>query len=135
MANTAIILKTFNKQLTEFIEDISQIFPGEKDVIVLSTFMKTVMYGKPRAIIDVWYKFISLKYNKEIENGEIEYFLNKDYSEDLQSAPGSSETLDTINKLRTTIKLAFDQDENREKRVLYYFKIESITCDDRDFLS
>jgi len=127
MANTAIILKTFNKQLTEFIEDISQIFPGEKDVIVLSTFMKTVMYGKPRAIIDVWYKFISLKYNKEIEDGEIEYFLNKDYSEDLQSAPGSSETLDTINKLRTTIKLAFDQDENREKTIKYMQNITKLS--------
>ena len=127
MANTAIILKTFNKQLTEFIEDISQIFPGEKDVIVLSTFMRTVMYGKPRAIIDVWYKFISLKYNKEIENGEIEYFLNKDYSEDLQSAPGSSETLDTINKLRTTIKLAFNQDENREKTIKYMQNITKLS--------
>ena len=85
------------------------------------------MYGKPRAIIDVWYKFISLKYNKEIENGEIEYFLNKDYSEDLQSAPGSSETLDTINKLRTTIKLAFDQDENREKTIKYMQNITKLS--------
>ena len=126
MANKPILLKTFNKQLTEFIEDISQIFPGEKDVIVLSTFMKTVMYGKPRAIIEVWYNNITLKYNKEIENGEIEYFLNKDYSEDLQSAPGSSETLDTINKLRSTIKLAFNQDENREKTIKYMQNITKL---------
>lgn len=126
MANKPILLKTFNKQLTEFIEDISQIFPGEKDVIVLSTFMKTVMYGKPRAIIEVWYNNITLKYNKEIENGEIEYFLNKDYSEDLQSAPGSSETLDTINKLRSTIKLAFNRDENREKTIKYMQNITKL---------
>ena len=39
MANKPILLKTFNKQLGEFIDDISNIFPGEKDVIVLSTFM------------------------------------------------------------------------------------------------
>ena len=126
MANKPILLKTFNKQLTEFIDDVSQIFPGEKDVIVLSTFMKTVMYGKPRAIIEVWYNNITLKYNKEIENGEIEYFLNKDYSEDLQSSPGSSETLDTINKLRTTIKLAFNQDENREKTIKYMQNITKL---------
>ena len=126
MANKPILLKTFNKQLTEFIDDVSQIFPGEKDVIVLSTFMKTVMYGKPRAIIEVWYNYITLKYNKEIEDGEIEYFLNKDYSEDLQSAPGSSETLDTINKLRSTIKLAFDQKENREKTIKYMQNITKL---------
>lgn len=124
MANQSIILKTFNKQLTEFINDVSSIFPGEKDVIVLSTFMKTVMYGKPRAIIEVWYNYITLKYNKEIENGEIEYFLNKDYSEDLQSTQGSVETLDTIDKLRSTIKLAFNQNENREKTIKY---IQNIT--------
>ena len=114
-----MILKTFNKQLSEFIDDVSNIFPGEKDVIVLSTFMKTVMYGKPRAIIEVWYNNITLKYNNEIENGEIEYFLNKDYSDDLQSAPGSTETLDAINKLRSTIKLAFEQDVNKEKTIKY----------------
>ncbi len=124
MANQSIILKTFNKQLTEFINDVSSIFPGEKDVIVLSTFMKTIMYGKPRAIIEVWYNYITLKYNKEIENGEIEYFLNKDYSEDLQSTQGSVETLDTIDKLRSTIKLAFNQNENREKTIKY---IQNIT--------
>lgn len=124
MANNTIILKTFNKQLTEFIDDISTIFPGEKDVVVLATFMKTVIYGKPRAIIDVWYRYIALKYNNEIENGEIEYFLNKDYSEDLQSAPGSVETLQAINKLRSTIKSAFDQDVNKEKTIKY---IQNIT--------
>tara|TARA_Y100000992_G_scaffold104908_1_gene68314 strand:+ start:3055 stop:3456 length:402 start_codon:yes stop_codon:yes gene_type:complete len=119
MDNKQLILKTFNKQLSEFIEDISNLFPGEKDIIVLGTFMKTVMYGKPRAIIDVWYRFITIKYNNEIENGEIEYFLNKDYSEDLEATPGSTDVLEGINKLRSTIKKAFDQDVNKEKTVKY----------------
>ena len=60
MANQPIILKTFNKQLSEFIDDVSNIFPGEKDVIVLSTFMKTVIFGKPRAIIEVWLSLIHI---------------------------------------------------------------------------
>ena len=34
MDNKQLILKTFNKQLTEFIEDISSLFPGEKDIII-----------------------------------------------------------------------------------------------------
>ena len=119
MDNKQLILKTFNKQLTEFIEDVSSLFPGEKDIIVLGTFMKTIIFGKSRAIIDVWYRFITEKYKEEIEKGQIEYFLNKDYSEDLQSAPGSSEILEAINKLRSTIKKAFDQDVNKEKTIKY----------------
>jgi hypothetical protein len=119
MDNKQLILKTFNKQFSEFIEDISNLFPGEKDIIVVGTFMKTIMFGKARAIIDVWYKFITVKYNNEIENGEIEYFLNKDYSEDLETAPGSTDVLDGINKLRSTIKKAFDQESNKEKTIKY----------------
>jgi hypothetical protein len=119
MDNKQLILKTFNKQFSEFIEDISNLFPGEKDIIVVGTFMKTIMFGKARAIIDVWYKFITVKYNNEIENGEIEYFLNKDYSEDLEAAPGSTDVLDGINKLRSTIKKAFDQESNKEKTIKY----------------
>ena len=41
-----VILKAFNKQLTEFLDDLLLILPGEKDIIVLSTFMKTVIMGK-----------------------------------------------------------------------------------------
>ena len=119
MDNKQLILKTFNKQLSEFIEDISNLFPGEKDIVVLGTFMKTVMYGKPRAIIDVWYRFVTVKYNNQIEDGEMEYFLNKDYSEDLEAAPGSTDVLDGINKLRSTIKKAFDQESNKEKTIKY----------------
>ena len=117
MDKKALVLKTFNKQLTEFIDDVNAIFPGEKDVVLLSTFMKTIMFGKPRAIIEVWYNYITLKYYDQIEKGELEYFLNKDYSEDLQDSPGSAESLQAINSLRASVKKALEQDINKEKTV------------------
>lgn len=119
MDKKALVLKTFNKQLTEFIDDVNAIFPGEKDVVLLSTFMKTIMFGKPRAIIEVWYNYITLKYYDHIEKGELEYFLNKDYSEDLQDSPGSAESLQAINSLRASIKKALEQDINKEKTIKY----------------
>ena len=124
MDKKALVLKTFNKQLTEFIDDVNAIFPGEKDVVLLSTFMKTIMFGKPRAIIEVWYENITLKYYEQIENGELEYFLNKDYSEDLQDSPGSAESLQAINSLRSSIRKAFELDINKEKTLKY---VQNIT--------
>ena len=121
-----VILKAFNKQLTEFIEDLLLIFPGEKDVIVLSTFMKTVIMGKPRKILEVWYKFITLKYKDQILNGEMEYFLNKDYSEDLQNA-SSNEALDAIDKLRNQIKMAFNNESNKESTLKYMQNLIKLT--------
>lgn len=121
-----VILKAFNKQLTEFIEDLLLIFPGEKDVIVLSTFMKTVMMGKPRKILEVWYNYITLKYKDQILNGEMDYFLNKDYSEDLQNA-SSNEALDAIDKLRNQIKMAFNNESNKESTLKYMQNLIKLT--------
>jgi hypothetical protein len=121
-----VILKAFNKQLTEFIEDLLLIFPGEKDVIVLSTFMKTVMMGKPRKILEVWYNYITLKYKDQILNGEMEYFLNKDYSKDLQNT-SSNEALDAIDKLRNQIKMAFNNESNKESKLKYMQNLIKLT--------
>ena len=124
MNNKPLILKTFNKQMNEFIDDITLIFPNEKDIIVLGTFMKTIMYGKPRSIIEVWYNYVSLKYSSQIENGEIDYFTNKDYSEDLGDSSTSKEALNAIDKLRATIKKALEMNINREKTIKY---VQNIT--------
>jgi hypothetical protein len=124
MNNKPLILKTFNKQMNEFIEDITLIFPNEKDIIVLGTFMKTIMYGKPRSIIEVWYNYVSLKYSSQIEDGEIDYFANKDYSEDLGDSSTSKEALNAIDKLRATIKKALEMNINREKTIKY---VQNIT--------
>jgi len=127
MNDTAIILKTFNKQMTEFIEDINNLFPGEKDIIVLTTFMKTIMYGKPRMIINSWYIYVTEKYYEQIDNGEIQYFLNKDYSEDLENSDNSREILEAIDKLRSTLKRAFDEDLNREKTIKYVQNLSKLS--------
>lgn len=121
-----IILKAFNNQLSEFLDDLLAILPGEKDLMVLSTFMKTIIMGKPRKIIEVWNKYITIKYRDEILNGQIEYFLDKDYSEDLQDA-SSNEALVAIDKLRNQIKLTFNNEINRDKTIKYMQNLIKLT--------
>jgi hypothetical protein len=121
-----IILKAFNNQLSEFLDDLLAILPGEKDLMVLSTFMKTIIMGKPRKIIEVWNKYITIKYKDEILNGQIEYFLNKDYREDLQDA-SSNEALVAIDKLRNQIKLTFNNEINRDKTIKYMQNLIKLT--------
>lgn len=121
-----IILKAFNNQLSEFLDDLLAILPGEKDLMVLSTFMKTIIMGKPRKIIEVWNKYITIKYRDEILNGQIEYFLDKDYSEDLQDA-SSNEALIAIDKLRNQIKFTFNNEINRDKTIKYMQNLIKLT--------
>ena len=112
--------------MSEFLDDLLAILPGEKDLMVLSTFMKTIIMGKPRKIIEVWNKYITIKYKDEILNGQIEYFLNKDYREDLQDA-SSNEALVAIDKLRNQIKLTFNNEINRDKTIKYMQNLIKLT--------
>ena len=55
-------------------------------------------------IIKIWNKYIVGQYKKEIENGDLTFFINKDYSKDLSSTDHSSKITEAINRLRDPIK-------------------------------
>ena len=72
----------------------------------------------PKIIIDVWYRYINVQYNDEILRGEIDYFLNKDYSEDLINLGNDKrEVLEFINNIREPLKNL--DDKNKEISVNY----------------
>jgi hypothetical protein len=45
------------------------------------------------------------KYRVEIESGDIEFFINKDYNNDIASSPYSDKITEAIDRLRNPIKL------------------------------
>ena len=71
----------------------------------------------PKIIIEVWKAYISDKYSEEIEKGDLTYFLNKNYSEDLEDNDYNKEILDKIEKMKNSIDLM--SNENKEKTIKY----------------
>jgi len=55
-------------------------------------------------IVKIWNTFIVGKYKNEIESGNIDFFINKDYSSDVSSASNSDKIMESINRLREPIK-------------------------------
>ena len=76
------IQKAFNDHFADFIQDIVNVFPDNVDVAPASKSMTLLRKANPRLIIGIWNKYVSLKYAKQIDNGEIEFFTEKDYDED-----------------------------------------------------
>ena len=76
-ADKSLIAKTFNNQMTEFVNDLLLILPSDKNVMVLSTFIKTIIMAKPRMMLSIWHTYITQKYEVEILDGNMDYFLNK----------------------------------------------------------
>lgn len=118
MDKTAI-LKGFNNQFEEFLEDVENLFPENKDIKTTKTGLMMLRKANPKMIIGVWYKYVYEKYEDYIENENIEYFLEKDYSEDLQKNPNASQVLEGIDKLRQPLK---ELDESNKKKTIQYLK-------------
>jgi len=113
------LLKGFNNQFEEFLEDVETLFPENKDIKTTKTGLLMLRRANPKMIISVWYKYVCEKYEEEIENENIEYFLQKDYSEDLLKNPNSSQVLQGIDKIRTPLR---DLDETNKKKSIQYLK-------------
>lgn len=113
------ILKGFNNQFEEFLEDVEVLFPNNNDIKTTKTGLLMLRKANPKMIIGVWYKYVCEKYEEEIENENIEYFLIKDYSEDLKKNPNSSQVLQGIDKLRAPLR---ELDETNKKKSIQYLK-------------
>jgi len=95
------ILSAFNDHFFEFINDVQRIFPEDRDILVAKNSLIAVRKANPKMIVKIWNSFIVGKYKNEIESGDISFFLNKDYSQDVANA---THIMDAIDRLREPIK-------------------------------
>ena len=74
------ILKAFNNQFEEFLDDMCVLFPDNKDIKTSYTGLSMMRKANPKMIISVWFRYICSKYEDEIEKENLEFFLTKDYA-------------------------------------------------------
>jgi hypothetical protein len=102
MANN--ILTAFNDHFIDFVNDIQTVFPEDVDILTAKNALITVRKANPKMIVKIWNTFIVGKYKVEIESGNLDFFINKDYSSDVSAAANSDKIMESINRLREPIK-------------------------------
>ena len=117
-SDKSLILKAFNNQLGEFCEDLVTVFPDNKDIKINKGIFDTVRKNNPRLIMQVWFSSITQPYSKEIGEGNYDFFINKDYTNDINIDKESDDKyLNLINSLRHEVNdLSVD---NKEKTMKY----------------
>lgn len=114
------ILKAFNNQFEEFLEDVEVLFPNNSDIKTTKTGLTMLRKANPKMIVSVWYRYICLKYEDEIEKENLEYFLTKDYSSDLKMDEGAAnKVLEGIDKIREPLR---HLDAGNRKKTIQYLK-------------
>lgn len=114
MAN---ILTVFNDHFIEFVNDVHCVFPNDADILATKNALTTIRKMNPKMIVKIWNSFIVSKYKNEIEQGNIEFFINKDYSNDVLLTSNSDKIMESIDRLREPVKNM--SPENQDKVMKY----------------
>ena len=116
--------KAFNDHFEEFIQDIVNVFPDNVDVVTASKSMTLLRKANPRLIIGIWNKYVSLKYATQIDNGEIDFFTEKDYGDDTSKMDNSAQVVNAINRMREPVRLM--SPENQMKTMKYIQNLKKL---------
>lgn len=98
------LLRAFNNQFFNFLDEIIHIFPENREIKDARTTFDVIKRANPTSIIKVWKIYVYEKYKDVIENGNLDFFFEKDYSEDLVNMPNANEIIKTIDIIRSPIK-------------------------------
>jgi hypothetical protein len=112
-------MRSFNNYFFDFLDDIEKIFPEKKEIKTAKIGFNTIKQSNPSLLIKVWWLNIYSPYRAEIDNENLEFFFNKDYSSDITS-PNNKEILQFIDQIRDPIR---NMDDTNKKHSLDYIKI------------
>jgi hypothetical protein len=116
MTNTNI-LAAFNDHFYSFVNEIHELYPADIDIASLKNYFLTLRKINPKLIISAWDQKIVVKYKEEIDKGDLTFFLEKDYTSDLNKNSNNNKILDGISRLRAPINLM--NEENKSKSMKY----------------
>jgi hypothetical protein len=98
------ILTAFNDHFADFINDVHSVFPEDVDILSAKNALIAIRKANPRMIVKIWNSFIVSKYRNEIADGNLEFFMNKDYSNDVSNSQNSDKIMESIDRLREPIR-------------------------------
>ena len=124
MASNAQILKTFGKQIEEFMEDMLVIFPNDNVILRGKMYFEMMKKANPRFIIRVWKNRIAAKYGQHIADGKFDIFVTMDLSEDIIDNPADNKE-EVVTHLQNMLDSILKMDEDNKNKAFKY--IQNIT--------
>ena len=105
------LLTAFNDHFVEFLSDIQRVFPEDVDILTAKNALLTIRKTNPKIIVKIWTTCVVGEYKKEIDAGDIAFFINKDYTKDIATSNSSDKITESIDRLRNPVKQMSTEDQ------------------------
>ena len=111
------LVTVFNNHFAEFVSDIQSVFPDDPDILTAKNALLTIRKANPKLLVRIWLSYVYNPYKTQIEAGDINFFLTKDYSSDLAKNDNADKIMESIDRLRNPVKQM--SSENQAKTMKY----------------
>ena len=113
------VLSAFNDEFKKFVEDIHLVFPDNDDIATVSETLIMLRKQNPRLVLIAFNKYVVERYRTHIEAGDINFFIDKDYKNDLSDVGTAKIILEKIDCLREPIR---EMKPDEQNKVVNYMK-------------
>ena len=110
-------VKLFNDHFSEFVDDIQSVFPDDVDIATAKNALLAIRKANPKLLVKIWVQYVVEPYKTMIEAGDIDFFINKDYSSDISANENADKIMQSIDRLRKPVREM--SLENQEKTMKY----------------
>jgi len=118
----------FNEHFLEFITYIHSLFPLDHELLVAKNSLIAIKKMNPKMIPKIWNTFVVGKYTNEISRGDLDFFINKDYSADLLNSQNSEKIIQAIDRFREPVKTMGPIDKNKTIKYIQTLTKLSVLC-------
>ena len=105
MSSGNSIFSIFNNHFVDFLNDVQSVFPEDTDITKALNAVTAIRKTNPKLLIKFWRVYVAEPYSIEIEQNNINFFITKDYSQDLSQNDNSKKIMEIIDRLRQPVKL------------------------------
>jgi len=118
-SDKSILLTAFNTQFYDFLDDIESVFMNDNGIKRAKNALYLIKKVNPTLTIRLWYKYIVVNYESEIDSNNINFFIEKDYKNDLRYLNSSDDIMKHIDSLREPVR---SMGESNQKKSFMYIK-------------
>ena len=119
------LIKIFNSQFLEFIKDVKRVLPDDLNIKTAVFYTENIIKVNPSLLVKSWYDLVILQYKEQIDKGDFDFFLNKEYSQEFEAVDNNDGILKTIDTIKNRAKEL--SDDNKKKVVKYTQNLTKIS--------
>lgn len=104
MVDKPTLMRSFNAHFVEMMTDILVLYPNNAELKSGLNSFEMFKNLNPSLVLKAWYSKVYIPYYDIIKNGDISFFCEKDYSQDLGAIANANDIMNLIEKLRSPIR-------------------------------